>query len=94
VNDPNRLLDLADEAPLPEWRRPGPPPVAARAAADRPAGREPGKCQACGEFRPVARHWPGTLPGRFAELCDDCRALGDAEIARRLPEWRHDGAVL
>lgn len=64
-------------------------------AADHPVPvREPGRCQACHAFALLERHWPGgiLLPGRHVEICAACRELGDAEIMRRLPDWRRDGA--
>ena len=61
----------------------------------RPLVRAPGRCQICGAFAVVGQVWPETLPARFVELCEDCRVLGDEEIARRVdPNWRQDGAVV
>jgi hypothetical protein len=92
----NRLLELYENSPVPEWRRPEAPPAATRPAADHPVPvSEPGRCQICGTFGPLTQTWPAGLPARYADLCDDCQALGDAEICRRLdPWWRRDGAVV
>jgi hypothetical protein len=57
-----------------------------------PGVNEPGKCQICGNHRILHQHWPKTLPARFVEICDECVKLGDMEIAKRLPDWRQDGA--
>jgi len=62
--------------------------------APEPEASHPGRCQACGTFGITWEYWPSTLPARYADLCEDCLALGDLEIARRLTGWRRDGAVV
>lgn len=73
----------------------GTAPSAVVRPAARTARRIPGRCQVCNEFRVTEQYWPETLPARYLDLCDECRELGDLEIARRVdPWWRRDGAVV
>ena len=91
-----RLLELAENSPNPQWRRPEPPPVPTQVAPGHPVpASEPGRCQICGTFGLLTQTWPAGLPARYADLCGECRKLGDAEICRRLDPWRRrDGAVV
>jgi hypothetical protein len=60
---------------------------------DATPGDGPGRCQICEKFALLTQVWPRGLPARYADLCDDCRALSDTEICSRLDPWRRrDGA--
>lgn len=90
-----RLLELAEDSPVPEWRRPEPGPVLTQVAADHPIGREPGRCQICGAFAVLSQRWPSTLPARYVDLCTQCQKLSDEQVAEAVdPYWRRDGAVV